>query len=100
MRKPNVIDRIVVSTEPMTEKNPLTAHAHATYSLAVVGQRATAAEPERHEHAEAEAERRQDERARRRRAPRGRRQQGVGDGVEGELVEEREHGQHAAAGAA
>ena len=31
-RNPNVIDRIVVSTEPMTEKNPFTAHAHATYS--------------------------------------------------------------------
>ena len=57
-RNPNDIDRMVVSTEPMTEKKPFTAHAHATYSSGVVGQAADHAEAERHEHAEAEAERR------------------------------------------
>lgn len=29
---PKVIDRIVVKTDPITEKNPFTAHDHATYS--------------------------------------------------------------------
>ena len=43
----------------MTEKKPLTAHAHATYSSGWSRQAATRAEPERHEHAEAQAERRE-----------------------------------------
>ena len=33
VRKPYVIDTIVVSVEPITEKNPLIAQPHATYSL-------------------------------------------------------------------
>ena len=33
-RNPNDIARIVVSVEPMTEKKPLTAQAHATYDYA------------------------------------------------------------------
>ena len=29
-RNPSVIESIVVSTDPITEQKPLTAHAHAT----------------------------------------------------------------------
>ena len=61
MLNPKVIDRIVVSTEPMTEKNPFTAHDHAMYSSACSLSSPTRLEAERHEHAEAEPERGEDD---------------------------------------
>ena len=85
-----------MSTEPMTEKNPFTAHAHATYSSPCSVSARDAAEPERHEHAEAQAERGEHDDRERRRAPRGRSRAASRSriGGERELVEDREHGEH------
>ena len=54
-----------MSTEPITEKKPLIAHDHATYSSPWRAELRDQAEAERHEHAEAEPERGEDDQRRR-----------------------------------
>ena len=79
---------MVVSTDPITEKNPFTAQPQATYCSACGVSPETAAETERHEHPEAQAERDEHE-ERHDHTHREAVLQPIGDGVEAELVEER-----------